>query len=192
MLKKKLGIEAIESDWGYSHGNIGYTYSYFKIPSFLIIPENVVEIGYRAFSGCDEIKKVVIPKNVRKIGVDSFYECRNLKELELAEGVLIIDNWAFAGCTNLKKAVIPDSALMVGECVFTDYRTIKIESKKPTWLFISCADSISSRVTITTPFKLNFRFIRRYFRYFKELIKFFFSSKSLIYEKNINKTNNKI
>lgn len=183
MLKKKLGIEAIESDWGYSHGNIGYTYSYFKIPSSLIIPENVVEIGFRAFSGCDEIKKVVIPKNVRKIGVDSFYECRNLKELELAEGVLIIDNWAFAGCSKLKEVVIPESALMVGDCVFTDYRTIKIESKKPTWLFISCADSISSRVTITTSFKLNFRFIRRYFRYFKELIKFFFSPKSLIYEK---------
>lgn len=92
MLKKKLGIEAIEMDWGYSHGNKGYTYDYFKISSSLVIPENVVELGYRAFCGCGKLRKVEIPKNVRKIGVDAFFECRNLKELELAEGILIIEN----------------------------------------------------------------------------------------------------
>lgn len=46
MLKKRLGIEAIEvSRWN------NLIFSVYKIPSSLIIPEGVEKIGNRAFGG---------------------------------------------------------------------------------------------------------------------------------------------
>lgn len=70
MLKKKLGIEAVERDW--------YDYSiedYFKINSTLIIPEGCLWIGYAAFQGCERLEKVEIPKSVRWIEGYTFSGC---------------------------------------------------------------------------------------------------------------------
>ena len=42
------------------------------------IPENVTEIGNRAFSGCEALTDVIIPESVTKIGDYSFANCANL------------------------------------------------------------------------------------------------------------------
>ena len=70
MLKKKLGIEAIEKNW--KHIFISY---YYKIPPTLIIPEGCKRIGVEAFKNCWWLKKVVIPESVEIIGNHAFYEC---------------------------------------------------------------------------------------------------------------------
>ena len=72
MLKKKLGIEAIEKNWNI---RVDYIDAYYKIPSTLIIPEGCREIGDAAFR-CGELKKVVIPESVEWIGYCAFYGCR--------------------------------------------------------------------------------------------------------------------
>ena len=103
--------------------------------------------------------------------------------LIIPESCKVIGRHAFDGCWNIKKVIIPESVEWIGSCIFSGCWAVNIESKKPVWLSF-CADSLLSRRAVITSFKLNFRFIRRYFRYFKELFNFFFSSKSLIYEKN--------
>ena len=71
MLKKKLGIEAIEKDW---YSDINLT-DHFKIPSPLIIPENVERIGIDAFCCYRKLKKVVIPSSVKWIRDYAFWGC---------------------------------------------------------------------------------------------------------------------
>lgn len=73
MLKKRLGIEAIEIvDWSYD-----FIYSYYKIPSTLVIPEGCKKIGKYVFSGCLNLKKVIIPGSVDRIGDAAFYGCED-------------------------------------------------------------------------------------------------------------------
>ena len=83
MLRKKLGVEAIERNWSYSKMISAY---YFKIPSTLIIPESCNRIGAAAFCGSLELKKVIIPKGIKYIGNYAFWDCSKaiiiLKKLE--------------------------------------------------------------------------------------------------------------
>lgn len=69
MLKKKLGINAIEMKCD--------LVSYFKIPSTLVIPEGCKWIGVHSFSGCRKLKKVIIPESVEWIASFAFRDCNN-------------------------------------------------------------------------------------------------------------------
>ena len=62
MLKKKLGIEAIERSW--------ILKCYFKISSTLTIPEGCVKIGGFTFCNCERLREVIIPEGVVKIGIN--------------------------------------------------------------------------------------------------------------------------
>lgn len=97
MLKKRLGVEVTERDWHLEKGRLR---DYFKVPSILIIPESVVEIGRQAFWNCNEIKKVIIPEGVKEIGRSAFNLCKNLREAVIPESVEKIDSWAFFECKN--------------------------------------------------------------------------------------------
>ena len=72
MLKKKLGIEAIERKWDHI---ICGTKRFFKIPPKLNIPEGCKWIGNYAFFRCFKLREVVIPRSARWIGDYAFYKC---------------------------------------------------------------------------------------------------------------------
>ena len=95
MLKKKLGIEAIEREGLWIN-------SFFKISSTLIIPEGVKEIGLYTFSNCEKLEKVLIPESVKYIRYGSFLDCKKLREVRIPESVKGIGNIAFAGCWDAK------------------------------------------------------------------------------------------
>ena len=98
MLKKKLGIHAIERDWGV----IYRPYSYYKLPSTLTIPEGCKKVGGYAFWSCDKLGKVVIPGSVEKIGEFAFWGCDNaeIKLMKLKKRRLI-GVCAFKNCKKL-------------------------------------------------------------------------------------------
>lgn len=75
MLKKRLGIEAIERDWSL----MSKSYYYYKIPTALIIPEGCVRIGRFVFWRWEKLRKVEIPKSVEEIGYRAFGYCENAK-----------------------------------------------------------------------------------------------------------------
>lgn len=119
MLKKRLGIEAIEMNW-----ESEYVYYYYKIPTTIIIPESVEVIGRGVFEGCDRIEKVEIPKNIVEIG-----------------------SWAFDGCEKLEKIIIPRSVKHIGFCAFrgccnadiiVEMSKNEFEFKYIPGLFVSC------------------------------------------------------
>lgn len=98
MLKKRLGIEAIEGNYS------GSTTDYYKIPSILIIPSDCWCIGHRAFHHCLGLKKVVISESVMEIGDMAFENCWNatiilkkpMRELKF------LGSWAFDHCIDVK------------------------------------------------------------------------------------------
>ena len=73
MLRKKLGTEAIERNWGWEKNLTNH----FKIPLTLIIPEGCEKIGDYSFRGCEELKELIIPKSVEEIGSYAFCDCYN-------------------------------------------------------------------------------------------------------------------
>ncbi len=74
----------------------------------------VVEIGYMAFDGCNNITSVSLPKTVKTIGRLSFAHCPNLKSISLSEGLATIGIQAFekSGVTSLE---IPASVEEIGD-----------------------------------------------------------------------------
>ena len=155
MLKKKLGIEAIEKDsWTLgvlSYSRIGL---YFKIPPTLVIPdgckwigdwafwrckklrkvvipESVVEIRDFAFKECRDLEEVEIPKSVKNIGVGAFRECKKLEKVAISEGVEWISTKSFCECWKLKKVEIPKSVRWIGDGAFEGCKKATIILQKP-------------------------------------------------------------
>lgn len=96
MLKKKLGIEVIERNWGWGKNLTNH----FKIPSTLIIPEGCARVGRGVLEGCDWLKKVVISEGVLWIRGYAFWKCKKLEEVIISESVEKIGYEAFRECKN--------------------------------------------------------------------------------------------
>ena len=149
MLKKKLGIEAVEKDWIDRIGNIK---NHFKVPSTLIIPEECKRIGKWALYNCRKLEKVVIPKSVckiydyafaacgnireveffgKRVGYSSFRDCHNLVSIIFSENIKAIDAHGFWGCRKLKKIEIPKSVEAIEDYAFGDCEKATIILQKP-------------------------------------------------------------
>ena len=115
MLKKKLGIEAIERDW---YVGEGLAINFYKIPSTLIIPEKVRWIGDFTFCNCERLKKVEILGSIDEIGYSAFSNCPELGQIEIPESVKDIESLAFWNCRKLGKVVIPESCEKIGRSAF--------------------------------------------------------------------------
>ena len=63
--------------------------------------EGYLEIGYSAFSDCDNLTKLILGTTVKKIESNAFYDCDNLFDVSIARNVEEIAFDAFYGCDNL-------------------------------------------------------------------------------------------
>lgn len=125
MLKKRLGIEAIER---------GRFWSYripFKVSPTLIIPEGCREIGGYAFYECEGMKEVIIPESVVRIERYAFADCKNLRKVDIPESVKEIGDYAFAGCIRLEKIKVPKDVKELGEGSFYCCRNAEIILQRP-------------------------------------------------------------
>lgn len=128
MLKKKLGLEAIEIDWHCVY--IGTRYEgciedYYKIPSTLNIPEGCKKIGRNAFVQCVKLDEVIIPGSVEWIGSGSFWNCRYLKTVKILKGVKKIGDNAFWTCPRLKEVIMSEGIKEIGIAAFSWCHNLK-------------------------------------------------------------------
>ncbi len=85
----------------------------------VIIPEEITEIGYGAFSDCSNVHEVIIPKSVTRIARRAFANCEELESIEIPDSVKEVGNEAFYNCQNLKKAVLPNSVTTISDSTFS-------------------------------------------------------------------------
>ena len=118
-----VGITAVSARAGAEEGdfviNNGILESYSGSDNEVIIPENVEEIGKKAFHKNKTIQKVTISSNVKKIGNYAFSECA-LKEVVIMKGTREIGRESFSGCRKLTKITIPGSVEKIGSSAFSD------------------------------------------------------------------------
>jgi hypothetical protein len=84
----------------------------------IVIPVNVVTIGYNAFSHINELTKATLPDGVRIIPTALFYDCKKLTTVNLPASLEEIDSLAFLYCGELNNLIIPDS---LSSIKFTEY-----------------------------------------------------------------------
>lgn len=84
----------------------------------VVIPDEVIKIGNKAFEWCKNLQNVTIPKNIAKIGNNAFHGCENLQNVIIPEGVKKIEDRTFCGCKKLQNIVIPKSVIEIGKDAF--------------------------------------------------------------------------
>lgn len=72
--------------------------------------EQVISIGDSAFSGCKNLVYADISPKLRTIGSRAFDECSSLEEISTGNQVEFIGNGAFNGCSSLKNITIRSNA----------------------------------------------------------------------------------
>ena len=95
----------------------GNLYSEKEMPSEIVIPEGITEIGEGVFMDCTQIEKVTLPSTLKVIGAGAFKDCTNLKEINIPYGVTTIGERAFENCTSVYM-ILPDTVTTIGDGAF--------------------------------------------------------------------------
>lgn len=77
--------------------------------SEIIIPDEVVVIGARAFAGCTGLESAKLPLRLSNFGDSAFLNCKSLTEIVVSPGVENGGKDIFKGCDNLVLAVVPNN-----------------------------------------------------------------------------------
>lgn len=96
----------------------------------ITLPDTLLCIGERAFSGCESLIRVVIPSSVKNLGKYLFSGCIALEEAVFSEGVTYLPNGAttetgtadgiFYHCTALRSLTLFDGMTRIGAYAFFD------------------------------------------------------------------------
>lgn len=96
---------------------------YIGDKSDVIVPstiegKTVKNIGYRAFSGCENLTSIKLPNTLTKIGEDAFESCRKLTTINIPESVTEIGSFAFAYCSAIESITIPKNVGKIEDGAF--------------------------------------------------------------------------
>ena len=86
------------------------------------LPENVTEIGRKAFAGCKTITGIAAAQmnQIRKIGAYAFSGCTGLEEVLIGKACTSLGEKAFFGCDALKTVTWLGDTSVVGDGVFAE------------------------------------------------------------------------
>lgn len=88
--------------------------------STVIIPDGIINIGDKAFSGKTNISVLVLPEGIENIGQEAFANCTGLSNVIIPSSVVGIEKGAFSGCSNLSDITLPETVSSIGENAFYD------------------------------------------------------------------------
>ncbi len=90
----------------------------------ITMPDQLVEIGNEAFSGCKNLTTVVLPDSVTVIGNSAFWECINLESITLSSSLCDLGQAAFYYCSALKEVVLPEGVKQIKDCTFGQCKSL--------------------------------------------------------------------
>ena len=74
----------------------------------IVLPDSIIEIGENAFNYCKSLISISIPSNVTELKDGTFAGCRALKEIKLHNNICAIREGAFAFCSSLTELELPE------------------------------------------------------------------------------------
>lgn len=118
----------------------------------ITIPDNVGNIDYGAFEGCNYLEKVELSASLQSIAQYTFYGCENLTTVEIKDNVTKIEDGAFKDCTKLQSITLPEGLTSLGTSCFenTGLTSIAIPNSVTTiagYVFQNC----TSLQSVTLP-----------------------------------------
>ena len=93
-------------------------FSRMPLPTFVAIPDNIQKIGENAFAGCEGIYQVFIPGSVKEIGAFAFSLCNSLNGVLMEKGIKKISSGTFSQCKNLNLIEIPEGVKKIDRSAF--------------------------------------------------------------------------
>ena len=90
-----------------------------------IIQDGIEMVGFSAFCGCIDLKKINIPNSVTYIGDWCFAYCTDLKEINIPNSITYIGTYAFYNCISLKSISIPNAFTYIGDSAFYNCKNLK-------------------------------------------------------------------
>ena len=110
----------------------------FKITD-VNIPNNVTNIGDRAFTHCYDLTGLTIGNSVTSIGASAFYICSGLTTVDIPDSVVSIGREAFSMCRGLTAVTIGSGCTNIG--TYGQY----------TYTFYNCGNLNSVTIKAVTP-----------------------------------------
>ena len=89
-------------------------YDHRKSVERVVIENGVESVGTDAFTGCNNLAKVVLPQTLRRISGYAFNSCVSLAAIDLPENLQSIGEGAFRYCDSLKMIRIPKATTSLG------------------------------------------------------------------------------
>lgn len=76
--------------------------------------KNLTQISEAAFSGCENLQKIMIPDTVTVIGASAFKDCKSLVDVNMPKDLESLGDSAFKGCISLPEIIIPEKLEIIG------------------------------------------------------------------------------
>lgn len=81
-------------------------FSGYKTLKEINIPDSVEVIKSDAFKGCTSLKNIRLPEKLQEISSGVFNDCKNLEFVYIGKNVTKIHDLSFRGCNNLKSIIV--------------------------------------------------------------------------------------
>lgn len=91
----------------------------------VVIPDNVVIIGERAFRNNRDLVEVIMDSSVRMISDSAFYGCTALRTVFFSDEIYFLGNRAFSDCTSLTAVTLPTELMYAGKLAFSGCRNLR-------------------------------------------------------------------
>ena len=127
---------------------IGFYSFYGRDVKEIFVPDGITTIGYMAFYGCTNLRKMILPDSVKGIQPYAFCYCYNLTSVTVGSGLEYIHSDAFSSCDKLVEVINNSNFNIVAGseenekiayyALFVHNGETKIENWR-NYLFITCS-----------------------------------------------------
>lgn len=105
--------------------NLGYSaFSSCNNLLEIVIPEGITSIQQGTFLFCKQLKSITLPSTVSEIQKSAFYHCEALESINIPHGVTSIGQEAFYKCYALKNIVFPETLVSIDMQAFWECNSL--------------------------------------------------------------------
>lgn len=90
----------------------------------IVIPSNIIEIGWAAFRGCKNLNYIAISDSVTRIEEKAFQDCISLELISLPK-IDYLKDYTFSRCVNLKNVQFSEGLKSIGMSAFSGCRNLE-------------------------------------------------------------------